>query len=819
MILPPSFFSLRIIHALKKPRQIPKRLNMNLNFGTLLSLSVLPPLHDQETPFGITQMQTALSPDPFLLGAFMGAMGITALRYALLAFRSRIKEHSAFTLLIISILALKLVLDGIDIESDWNGPITSSTQRSAHFLIPFTFLVASLNALVFLPFQTGHRLLRTLFGISALFGLEALVAPLLPFTTLRLLLLSGVSSLVVLAGITAYFWLKGFQPARPYFLSWLAIFLGSLALLLQRAGIIPVNFLSIHGLEMGSSLLVVFMSSAITDKLHRTSQELLDIQNERLKQEEENRRNADFINLNLEGLVIETNTELENKTIRLRTIFDHLKQGVCTLDQFCKIKGDYSKELTHLFQDSDLAGKNLLEILSQKKSITDDQKNLIHSAVQLCVNNDPLAFDLNAHFFPKSITLGTEKGDVYLDLDWQPMVGKNDTIDCILVTVRDRTELKNTEKLALEKTKDLNAVAQLLEHPSEQVEDFLRLGFESIHEVRLLLAFPISSSNWKKCLRLIHTLKGNARTYGFEEIASEVHSYETLLFEYPLEKIDLFDALQLEERLLQITTALDRYDRISKEKLRGGIIAHLETQLSEFRKWIETHQKDIPRELLAPIQQLLLGAPKTYQTSFQKLLAPQIKALPHLATKLSKPEPKVIIHGEDFEIPRELTQGFETIFVHLLRNTVDHGLESDHPGEIQIVIEELSDQWKITYSDSGKGLHLSKIKSKGLGLGLISEDASLQEIAELIFQSGLSSRDQVTEISGRGVGMEAVVAILHEMGGSHRLILNPNAPQDAEFRPFRLELSFPKSQFNRSSVSSHSKDSSSITHSAHSLSQ
>jgi two-component system chemotaxis sensor kinase CheA len=136
------------------------------------------------------------------------------------------------------------------------------------------------------------------------------------------------------------------------------------------------------------------------------------------------------------------------------------------------------------------------------------------------------------------------------------------------------------------------------------------------------------------------------------------------------------------------------------------------------------------------------------------------------------------IHGEETEVDKNIIEHLSDPLMHLIRNAVDHGIESEadrvakeKPVTGKITLEARSeggDVW-ITIKDDGGGLNKSKILSRAMEHGLIDKPAdelSDQEIYAFILLPGFSTNNEVTEYSGRGVGMDVVAQNIEEIGGS-----------------------------------------------------
>lgn len=149
-----------------------------------------------------------------------------------------------------------------------------------------------------------------------------------------------------------------------------------------------------------------------------------------------------------------------------------------------------------------------------------------------------------------------------------------------------------------------------------------------------------------------------------------------------------------------------------------------------------------------------------------------------LARKANK-EVDLIIHGEDTELDRSVIDEIHDPLIHLVRNAIDHGIEPPaermrvgKPSRGQVVLTARHEQGRIvlTVEDDGRGIDVERLKAAAIRKGLLreSEAATLprEKAIELIFASGLSTAKQVTEISGRGVGMDIVRNNIERINGS-----------------------------------------------------
>lgn len=148
-----------------------------------------------------------------------------------------------------------------------------------------------------------------------------------------------------------------------------------------------------------------------------------------------------------------------------------------------------------------------------------------------------------------------------------------------------------------------------------------------------------------------------------------------------------------------------------------------------------------------------------------------------LANELNK-EMDLIIEGEETELDKTVVSELSEPLVHILRNSADHGIElpevreklgKPRRGTINLVAYQEGNQVIITITDDGKGLNPDVIRESAARKGLSTDGLSDEEVQKLIFHPGFSTAKEITNISGRGVGMDAVQSKIHALGGTIEL--------------------------------------------------
>lgn len=153
-----------------------------------------------------------------------------------------------------------------------------------------------------------------------------------------------------------------------------------------------------------------------------------------------------------------------------------------------------------------------------------------------------------------------------------------------------------------------------------------------------------------------------------------------------------------------------------------------------------------------------------------------------LSGKMGK-QVELITEGESTELDKGLIEGITDPLTHLVRNSLDHGLETAEvrqaagkpaSGQLKLSARHLGGNILIEVSDDGAGLNRERILEKARSNGLdVNDDMSNDEVWQLIFAPGFSTAETVSDVSGRGVGMDVVKRNIHSLGGKVELLSTP----------------------------------------------
>jgi two-component system, chemotaxis family, sensor kinase CheA len=214
------------------------------------------------------------------------------------------------------------------------------------------------------------------------------------------------------------------------------------------------------------------------------------------------------------------------------------------------------------------------------------------------------------------------------------------------------------------------------------------------------------------------------------------------------------------------------------DRARAG---NVELEAAEYTSFVDALRARVDHEALRKIV-----ASWKYESAAQRLnrLAEQIE---QLADRLERAPVSVECNPTTLRLPPKRWSPFWSAFTHVLRNSLDHGIEPAEEreaagkppgGRIKLCVEVVDNAVIVSIADDGRGISWATLADKARQSGLPAETEA--DLVEAMFSDGISSRDQVTETSGRGVGMGAVRATVRELGG--RIELHTEAGKGSTFR-------------------------------------
>ncbi|VVE83023.1 MCP four helix bundle domain-containing protein [Pandoraea sputorum] len=510
----------------------------------------------------------------------------------------------------------------------------------------------------------------------------------------------------------------------------------------------------------------------------------------------------------------ERSAQLKQKTADIQAMLQNMQQGILTVVDGSKVHGEYSAYLEAIFETQDIAGRGVMDLVFADSDLGADTVSQVEAAIDACIGQDAINFAFNEHLLVGEIGKRMPDGRVkQLDLTWSAITDETDTILRLMLCVRDVTELRELAAEANEQKQRLEMIGEILAVSQEKFHHFIEssTGFIRENERIIRKHSQADSAAIAELFRNMHTIKGNARTYNLQYLTNVVHETEQRYHELRApDEARLWDQDGLMRELERVRDAVDTYAHINEMSLgrKGPGRTADEQSMVVDRAHIRASLRMLEAADPNDLHQLVAMRDAVHQTlrllgteGVGEALGGVLDSLPSLAGELGKPAPAVRIDDNGYRLRAPAVRILRDVFMHLLRNSMDHGLEGADErrakgkpaaGTIDIEVGLDHNMLQVTLTDDGRGLALHRIRSIAVERGWITAETYVtdEQIAQFIFRPGFSTASSVTEVSGRGVGMDAVQDFVRREHGRIELRFTDER-KGAEFRQFQTVVCLP----------------------------
>ncbi len=512
-------------------------------------------------------------------------------------------------------------------------------------------------------------------------------------------------------------------------------------------------------------------------------------------------RNAEitFFNKNLERLI-------EQKTRDIRSLLDHIPQGVFSVGPQALVAPDYSHHLTGILEFDDIAKVPFTQVLLNRVLLDADRKDQITQSILASIDDDEISFELNSDHLPKEFIYQIHDRKKYLRATWSHVLNEDHKVARILVTLLDVSQEKELEEDARHNKEQMHIIQELLDVSAEVARQFFATAWpllkENLAKLELNTFDPAS-------VRLMfvnaHTIKGSARTLKFRALAAAIHEAEdhfSAILRGVTAQPDLIKAawqkvFAIFQEYLDINN-----DKLNRRKQSASIAVSRKLLMEYYLKIVNMQAKKAiePRQTEAFLQNLKASVTSLLFEQTAQIFGNYRDLVKKMAIDLGKDLPQFDIDVPDINMSSEARIVLDNAMIHILRNAIDHGFESaaerlkkDKPshGLLQLTGTLRDNRLVIRLTDDGRGLAISHLRMRGLEQGYLKANSSLEEVASSIFRTGVTTARTVSELSGRGIGLDAAQAFLRNIGGDLSIELGPEHRQDRGYYPFTIILSVP----------------------------
>jgi two-component system chemotaxis sensor kinase CheA len=356
-----------------------------------------------------------------------------------------------------------------------------------------------------------------------------------------------------------------------------------------------------------------------------------------------------------------------------------------------------------------------------------------------------------------------------ITLEYFPLLSDMGDLEGVVVVASDITTLIEAQRLSEQEKNHSKLIINLIQN-KKNIGRFIRESKALISEMHSTLTVSPANMDAESLFRQIHTLKGSAGILSIQEMIESCHHAETLLQKFkenPTART--LQELQVEAQI--VDSNFSNFVKKSEEILGLAALSserQIEIPISKLKQTLaKAESPDTPMTDLI-LNDFILEPIGSFFSSFD-----------HAALQMAKKTDKLInpieLCNADLKILPEAYSGLFSSFIHAIGNAIDHGIEApavrdlnNKPAAGNIIISferSKNNRLTILVQDDGAGIDPEKIRQRLNSKGIKNSHESDSEVIQHIFDSQFSTREQVTMLSGRGVGMDAIKHAAEELGG------------------------------------------------------
>lgn len=436
-------------------------------------------------------------------------------------------------------------------------------------------------------------------------------------------------------------------------------------------------------------------------------------------------------------------TSIENSKNQISLLLNNAAQGFMSFDSNGVIAQERSKAVDAIF-GMDPSGFHISELLNGERTVWNEYVNYIFE--------ETIDFDSLMEICPHEIHL-SEK---IVEIEYRPVRDQDQKIARVMLVATDVTILRQLQKEAeFDRKKNLALITIL-----SAKKDFLEV-VDLIGELKNLHTKPVEFK------RVLHTIKGGLAFLECRNMAELCHNWETE-FTNKENTPELF-AKAAENISFELNAFMEANNKVlslSKKKEKT-----IEVEFGSLLQLVQSARAiQAPANFVKDLEKLTeVSTPD----AFQWLSSVWEKT----AQKLGKEVEPIAWSDDSVSICPDLYMNLFKSLVHVVRNAADHGIEL--PDEREMLGKERSgrmtgsltyknDFYTLILEDNGAGADLEKVVNKARNNGLDIPDGEEEQI-QLLFAEGMSTKAEVTEFSGRGVGLDAVRSEARRLNGDARI--------------------------------------------------
>lgn len=506
---------------------------------------------------------------------------------------------------------------------------------------------------------------------------------------------------------------------------------------------------------------------------------------------------------------------VQAKTQDIQGLLNNVELGIFSIGPNLIIDKDYSAHLPNIIGTEPKENTTIDQFFFDHLVASHDTVDLYRNTLMCSLGESEIGFLANKGNLPEQVAFKKK----VLKCGWSIVSNTEGLVEKVLLVLTDISQEIEHQRLFKQQEEYFSRIKELVDAKEDKSNAFFATSKVLMDKVLILINKPyLTMNDLDEIYVCYHTIKGASRTLGLTRISNSIHDCESQISQWRQEHSGVSDPLKsLDTKALKQSYDMalkdyNEYWNINKEVLNRSddyehVKVHKKFVMDQYQVLEEVYRRITSQEferetIAASIFEHKKRIINFISVSLEKAFDDYKNIASKLALELKKYRPIFYFKIQDHYLDDSSRQTLDRVFLHLIRNSIDHGIESNSErlaagksdyGALFVEAKVIQETGclHIQFRDDGRGLAIGHLRRLGIEKGILHSESSPEEVAHCIFLPGVSTAREVSDISGRGVGMDAVRRFLKERGGDIRLILQQPKDARGEYYDFSFHIELP----------------------------